>query len=206
MDSEKIELIKECLKRLITNGTLLLTFSLIALFAKIQKLVSINFAQFSINSDIAGWFILTASIMITLSLLKKYDSIISIYNQIEKEEYKNKIKFFLNSHPSILNPFAEQSGSLRSKFLDIWGYSIVSLTPLLSFLISISFIKIKPVYSIALITLFVIINILFTETLFAEKYALLLICPKSEKRKRYTSAIIAVVGITVYVLFLLKKI
>jgi hypothetical protein len=202
MDKERIDLLKESLKKLISNTIWFFSILLVAIFATIQGTEKISFGQFSLDTEISGWYFLSICFALSIAIIKNYNSTITIYNQIEKNENKEIAKAYLNYYPSILNPFSEQKGDLFSKFLNNCGYSIISYSPFISLMVGLLFIKLNSKMPVIGVVMFFLTTIILrTEQRIVEKKAINLICPNSAKSKRITYYFCFVTGVTMSILF-----
>jgi hypothetical protein len=140
MDSDdiKFDVIKECLKRIISNTLFIGTIDLILLLGLSQKQEAIAIAQFHFPIKYIALITLIALLYFTISGIHKFDRVLTLYKTIKNQEKKQLVKEYLNLYPTILNPFAEHE-SVNSAIFDHFALGIQSLFYLIGFSLSIRY-------------------------------------------------------------------
>jgi hypothetical protein len=135
----------------------------------------------------------------TFSLIKKYDTILTLYRSLVDRDKKAEIKLYLNAYPSLLNPFAELRESKLYKVLDFFGYGIHTYLYLLGLFISLRLIIVNPVKLLVIqLIILILVFLLRQDVLKLQKQSLIFVNRDFRKFK--------VVGIYIFIfLYLLTS-
>lgn len=185
LGKENFELIKDSIKKLVTNTIWFYTLFLITLVAlfwgNLRQPVDLNIA----GKDNPGYYILIMCFAISVAMIKNYLSAIAMIKHGENENMFHLMKSYLTNYPSVLNPFSEQKGGYLLKIINHLGYSLMSIAPFLSVFLGWLFLKNQGwIYLFLLCMGFLMAIVLHIEQRLLEKKILRLICHHSEKSKR----------------------
>ncbi len=153
-DEIKFDIIKECLKKIISSTLWIGSIDIILLIGLAQKQQNISIGQFFIPIQYVATLIAFALLYFVISNIHKMDRIITLFNETEDPDQKLCIKDYLNLYPSILNPFAQHNGNPKSILFDNLGQGIQTIVYLtgitLSFKYFLSFNKVLLIIFIVL--------------------------------------------------------
>lgn len=193
-ETNKIEIIKFSLKRFILTLSVLsifFFFALICLFVDFDRMI---LHQCFLLVNFLGWLFVSVSFISELLISKYLGSIVSNYKKIESSENKEIAKLFLISYMRFFNPFSNHCRQRRDSFIDVLGFSLYSIIPIITFLIGITFFQTKnTVTMIILVVAGFIIGLLERIDRRYLNKQIFLIVPDNEKNKRYTSVIFGIV-------------
>lgn len=161
MDSNEIkfEVIKQSLNRIISNTLWLGSIDIILLLGQFKESDNLTLGQFVMPIKYIAVSVILVLCYFTISMIQKYDRILTIYNSVEKVDKREKIKEYLNLYPSLLNPFAQHNESKFSIVYDNLGMGIQNATYAIGF--SLSGLYIIPNNRLLIMVFTVILIVLF---------------------------------------------
>jgi len=136
MDTVKAEIIKDSLKSIIRNSIWLISICLVFILSSNCNCCKISLLGVSVDKIVAGKILIAICFIITFFCFKNYDSILAIFSKLE-DNNRTSVRFFLNKHSHLINPFSDPNSNTVTKMIDYLGFVIQCTLPLLGFLLGI---------------------------------------------------------------------
>jgi len=183
-DEIKFDIIKECLKKIISSTLWIGSIDLILIIGLIQKQQNISVGQIFIPIQYVAILTCFALLYFTISNIHKMDRIITLFKNFENPEKKIIIKDYLNLYPSILNPFAQHDDNPKSILYDNLGQGIQTIVYLTGITLSFKyFLSNNKVLLIIFIVLVILLFLFRTEMIQTGKEIESIVTKRNKKIK-----------------------